>query len=122
MRLGEREFAKFIRPLGGAFLALTAFLFLGPPVLAQDGAFESCVRELAERDLAGKTAFQEAVRDLIAAQKPEFEPLASLHMAHQIALAQVRAAQPCLPADARPGTHRYGEPVQVPQFRLVGDR
>ncbi len=93
MRLGEREFAKFIRPLGGAFLALTAFLFLGPPVLAQDGAFESCVRELAERDLAGKTAFQEAVRDLIAAQKPEFEPLASLHMAHQIALAQVRAAQ-----------------------------
>ncbi len=33
------------------------------------------------------------MRDLIAAQKPEFEPLASLHSAHQIALAQVRAAQ-----------------------------
>jgi hypothetical protein len=74
-------------------LDLFLSLFPAPPVLAQDGAFASCIRALAERDLAGKTAFQEAVRDLIAAQKPEFEPLASLHSAHQIALAQVRAAQ-----------------------------
>ncbi len=50
------------RPLGGAFVALVAFPFLAPPFLAQDGEFESCIRKLADRDLAGKTAFQEAVR------------------------------------------------------------
>ncbi len=43
------------RPLGGAFL------FITHPVLAQDGEFESCIRKLADRDQAGKTAFQEAV-------------------------------------------------------------
>ena len=94
--VSRRESLRYsFRPLGGAFVALALFLFLfpAPPAPAQDGAFASCIRALAEQDLAGKTAFQEAVRDLIAAQKPEFEPLASLHMAHQIALAQVRAAQ-----------------------------
>ena len=79
--------------LGGAFLALALFLFPAPPAMAQDGDFASCIRELAERDLAGKAAFQEAVRDLIAAEKPEFEPLASLHSAHQISLARARTAK-----------------------------
>ncbi len=91
--LGRESLRHTFRPLGGVFLALALFLFPATAVLAQDGSFASCIRELAERDLAGKTAFQEAVRDLTAAQKPEFEPLASLHSAHQIALTRARAAK-----------------------------
>jgi hypothetical protein len=77
----------------GAALALAAYLFLAPSSAAQDSAFAACVQDLAARDLAGKTAFQEAVRDLIVAHRPDFEPLASLHMSHQIALARARAAK-----------------------------
>lgn len=76
----------------GASLALAVFLYFATQVLAQDGAFAVCIQNLAERDLAGRTAFQKAVRGLIVAERPELEPLASLHMSHQIALAQTRAA------------------------------
>jgi hypothetical protein len=69
MRRGQREFAKFIPAPRGRLAGAHRLPVSRTPVLAQDGAFESCVREFAERDLAGKTAFQEAVRDLIAAQK-----------------------------------------------------
>jgi hypothetical protein len=61
--------------------------------MAQGGAFASCVRDLAERDLAGKGALQRAVRDLIVAEKPAFEALANLNMELQVALAQARAAK-----------------------------
>lgn len=52
---GRESLRYSFPPLGGAFL------FITHPVLAQDGEFASCIRALAERDLAGKTAFQEAV-------------------------------------------------------------
>lgn len=52
------------RAIEGSLLVCLAALFLTSAALAQGGA---------ERDLAGKAAFQQAVRDLVAAEKPEFE-------------------------------------------------
>jgi hypothetical protein len=86
-----------------ATLTVAVFLSLTPLAGAQDGAFAACVRQLARSDLAGKTAFQEGVRDLVAARKPEFEPLADLHMALQVALARARAAWLAFLAQYHPG-------------------
>ncbi len=77
----------------GAAFTVAAFLSLAPLAQAQDSAFAPCVRELAERDLAGKMAFQQGLRDLIAARKPEFEELAELQMQLQIAYARARTAR-----------------------------
>ena len=82
-----------IRKICGVAFTVAAFLSLAPLAQAQDSAFAPCVRELAERDLAGKMAFQQGLRDLIAARKPEFEELAELQMQLQFAYARARAAQ-----------------------------
>ena len=74
-------------------MTVAAFLSLAPLAQSQENALAFCVRELAERDLAGKTAFQQGVRELIATTKPEFEELADLNMEFQIDLARARAAQ-----------------------------
>ena len=82
-----------------------------PLAQAQHSAFAACVRELAKRDLAGKTTFQEGVRDLIAAGKREFGDLAKFHMELQVALAQSRAAR----LRFLTGRDRV-DPAFVPQF------
>ncbi len=82
-----------IRKVCGAALTAAALLSLAPLAQAQDSAFAACVRELAERDLADKTAFQQGLRDLIATTKPEFEELAELQMQLQIAYARAGAAR-----------------------------
>ena len=82
-----------IRKACGAALTVAAFLSFAPLAQAQDSAFASCVREVGERDLADKTAFQQGLRDLIAITKPEFEELAELQMQLQIAYARARAAR-----------------------------
>lgn len=86
-----------VRTACSTALTIAALLSLAPlaaPLAqAQDGAFAACVQELAKSDLAGKTTFQERVRDLIAVRKPEYQELADLHMEFQVALAQARAAQ-----------------------------
>lgn len=64
-----------------------------PAGLAEDGAFAACVTDAAQRELAGKEAFQRGMRDLIVAQKPELEALASLSMRLQVAYAQARAVK-----------------------------
>lgn len=84
-------------------VAALLFLAAPAPAPAQDSDFASCIRALAERDLAGKTTFQERVRALVAARKPEFEELADLNMRLQIALAQGRAAQLAYLAEHEPG-------------------
>jgi hypothetical protein len=91
------------RTIVGTFLIFAALLFPMPSAPAQGSAFAACVREAAKRDLAGKEAFQTGVRDLIAAEKPKFEALASLHMSHQIALARLRAAKMAYLAEHDPG-------------------
>jgi hypothetical protein len=53
--------------------------------------------------LAGKTAFQEGVREIIAARKPEFEGLADLHSEFQIALTRARAARLAFLVEHDPG-------------------
>ncbi len=82
-----------VRKVFGAAFTVAAFFYLAPRAQAQDDTFAACVQELAQRDLAGRTAFQERLCDLVAAGKPEFEELADLNMRLQIALARARAAQ-----------------------------
>lgn len=82
-----------VRAACGAALTVAAFVSLAPLAPAQDGAFAACVQELAQRDLADRTAFQERLRDLVAAGTSEFEELADLNMRLQIALARARAGQ-----------------------------
>ncbi len=82
-----------VRTACGTALTVTAFVSLAPLAPAQDGAFAACVQELAQRDLADRTAFQERLRDLVAAGTSEFEELADLNMRLQIALARARAGQ-----------------------------
>ena len=89
-----------IRTVCATALTVAAFLSLAQ---AQDGAFATCVQELAKSDLAGKTTFQEGVRDLVAARKPEFEELADLHSEFQIVLAQARAVRLAFLVEHDPG-------------------
>ena len=84
---------KSVRKVCGAALTVAALFSLAPPAQARDSAFAACVRELAQRDLAGYTAFQERLRDLAVAGKPEFEELAELQMQLQIAYARARTAR-----------------------------
>ncbi len=82
-----------VRTACSATLTVAAFVSLAPLAQAQDSAFAACVQELAQRDLASRTAFQERLRDLVAAGTTEFEELADLNIRLQIALARARAAQ-----------------------------
>ncbi len=108
-----------IRTACSAALTVAAFVSLAPLAQAQDDAFAACVQELAQRDLADRTTFQERLRDLVAAGTSEFEELADLNMRLQIALARARAGQVGFLA-ARATAARHDEPDQVPKFRLVG--
>ncbi len=82
-----------VRKVFGAAFTVAAFLSLAPRAQAQDDTFAACVQELAQRDLAGRTAFQERLRDLAVAGKPEFEDLVELQMQLQIAYARARTAR-----------------------------
>lgn len=74
------------RAIGGALLAWFAFFVPTPATLAQDPAFTAYVEDAAEPDLAGEAAFQRAVRDLIAEEKPGFSARKAVRLARCLAI------------------------------------
>ena len=74
------------RAIGGALLAWLAFFVPTPATLAQDPAFTAYVKDAAEPDLAGEEAVQRAVRDLVVAEKPEFEARKAERLARCLAI------------------------------------
>jgi len=75
------------KPLASALLAAT---LAGFSTASQATQFNDCITAAVATDLAAKTAFQTALRDLLVREKPGFRGLANLNMDLQIALAQSR--------------------------------
>lgn len=75
-------------------LALTLVLSLevakASPAIADE--FAACLGEAAKADLAGKTAYQSGLRDLIVERRPGFTRLADINRDLQILFAEMRFA------------------------------
>lgn len=78
------------QPLAGI---LVAAALAGFPGASQATSGNACIAAAADMELAAKTSFQTALRDLVVRENPGFESLASLNMELQIALAQSRRAR-----------------------------
>ncbi len=74
--------------------SFTVILVAGVAIFTAAGAVASgmtdCARDAASDDLAAKTVFQRALRDLIIQERPEFKELASLNSDLQIAYGEAR--------------------------------